>query len=910
MPGDLATAVLQQSIKACVAWLLVSLSLASAQAAERTTARVMLVHGVWASSIWEKSVRAELENALADLPGYTFEFAEQFLGFYSYDDPAPIERFSNHIEALIIEQDIDFVVCVMPAACEFMEPLDIADAHLVTIGARDTTVNALRGRDNATGILTPAADAIRETIGHARTLLGDDRRIHFLSGSGINDRRYARLAERLVADHYPDQAYELHIAMQANDLRDAAAALEPGRDVAFVLATEAYGEEAVSFPDGSLARTLAAATVPAFVFWDAALGTGVVGGSTVSAAGYASRARDVIRLVLDGEQPPNQIVSIAVPVYDAAQVERWGLDLSRLDVPVRLVNRTPGLWETNPALVVVSLATLALLLLVIALLTGLLQLNRRASRALAERERIARENEAKYRLVAETSADVIWTWDVERRAFTYCSPAIEALTGYRVGEFVELPAEQILPPASLDRMERQVAEARDTAVFELEHRHKAGGTAPVEVSLQVFRDEDGRPLRLVGVSRDIRDRKRREKKRAERGEQLRQRQKMESLGTLAAGIAHDFNNVLGVLTGLVDLQAAELGDNAAARELNGRLREATDRARLLVRRILTFSRQSAEQKTDVDLLRSLRASVEHIAATLPAGIDLQLDLPDGEGAAVISGDGERVEQALINLLTNAVEAIGEAGSVRVSLECMRPVVAEALDVGRVEPRDYARIRIEDTGPGIPDDSLPRVFEPFYTSKQLGSGIGLSIVHGVVTEHDGAIRVNSQAGQGTRFDIYLPLADASTAARVADVAPSSPLAPDRDPESRLRVLLIDDHEQLLDIVARMLRRLGHRCLTCNDPTRVAGILGEHGSELDVVISDYSMPGMSGSEIIEMCRREYPHLVAYLSTGYATPDARALARSVGAAGLLPKPMTIRDLEQAMRTAEANKRERRAG
>ena len=361
---------------------------------------------------------------------------------------------------------------------------------------------------------------------------------------------------------------------------------------------------------------------------------------------------------------------------------------------------------------------------------------------------------------------------------------------------------------------------------------------------------------------DIHERKEAESELIRYEAQLRHSQKMESIGTLAGGIAHDFNNIVGAILGNSALALEAVGADHPAGALLREVHKASMRARMLVRQILTFSRREPQE---------LQTRIAD-------------DLPQ------VQADATQVQQVLMNLCTNAWHALrGGVGRICIGLDGVELDPATCQRLGGLRPGRHAHLWVSDDGAGMDNATRERIFEPFFTTKPVGqgTGLGLSVAHGIVVAHHGAIAVESEPGVGTTLHLYLPVAD--TAGAVAR-APHVQQASTGHGE---RVFYVDDDETMVIMVERLLARAGYRVRTFNEAALAIAQVREHPQEVDLLVTDYNMPGNSGIELARELARIRPDLPVVLSSGYITDELRAEARAVGVRGLLEKENTFEEL-----------------
>src|SRR5215472_11011684 len=371
--------------------------------------------------------------------------------------------------------------------------------------------------------------------------------------------------------------------------------------------------------------------------------------------------------------------------------------------------------------------------------------------------------------------------------------------------------------------------------------------------------------------------------------QLHQSQKLEALGTLAGGIAHDFNNVLGAVLGYAELAGQHSGPGSVQRRYIDNIVTAANRARDLVARILAFSRPGMGSARPVSLQKILSEVQSLTCAALPPGVSVEMSV--AEAPLVVAGDAAQLHQMLANLITNAVQAVGRGGTVRVRAAAMEVRETRDCTVGRLRHARYARIEVSDTGAGMSATQVERIFEPFFTTKPVGAGtgLGLSLVHGIVLDHGAALEVSSQPGAGTTFSVYLPLSEAEPAQEPPPLA-----APCGDGEI---ILVVDDEESLVRLAEEVLASLGYEPVGCVGASEALRVFRTAPQRFDAVLTDAIMPEISGLELLAELRLVRPELPALLMSGYGGADLNAAAIAAGAHTVLMKPLGTADLARSL-------------
>ena len=437
-------------------------------------------------------------------------------------------------------------------------------------------------------------------------------------------------------------------------------------------------------------------------------------------------------------------------------------------------------------------------------------------------------------------------------------------------------------PEIHQRWRRQQVEGINT--FETVHRRKDGTDVPVEISgiLLTFNNE---PY-SVSFVKDISERKEAEKQRLKIEEQMRQSQKMESLGTLAGGIAHDFNNILSAILGYAELAKFACPTDANLENYITQIAKAGHRAKELVQQILLFSRQDRSEKGPMDVGRVLHEAIELIRASLPANIEIQTDI--SQNLAPIIANEIHIHQIVMNLCTNAYYAMKSTGGVlSVALAAVTIGHNDLSSFPEMDPGNYLKLSISDNGCGIPPETIDRIFDPYFSTKPVGegTGLGLSTIHGIVKDHGGRISVYSEVGGGTTFHVFLPAADATPGA--------APEKADQLPTGSGCILFVDDEKSLIDIGRDLLERLGYRVETRASAIDAMEAFRVDPKKFDLVISDMNMPKMAGDEMARQIRTIRSDIPIILCSGFGERIPAHVTESIGVNAVLMKPVVYADL-----------------
>ena len=373
-------------------------------------------------------------------------------------------------------------------------------------------------------------------------------------------------------------------------------------------------------------------------------------------------------------------------------------------------------------------------------------------------------------------------------------------------------------------------------------------------------------------------------------QRLRQGEKMEAIGRLSGGIAHDFNNILGGIMGYAEMLLEDLPDKSMQQGYARKLLAAAQRARQLVEQILTYSRTAKVPRQPIELGRIVRETLDVVRASVNDGIRIEGDVP--ALPAMTIGDSTQLHEVVMNLCTNAVQAMGDRGTLTVRLASVDVQEPRALSHGTLEPGAYLKLSVADTGSGMEDATLAHIFEPFFTTKEVGggTGLGLAIVYGIVSDSRGAISVSTRPGAGSCFDIYLPRTN-------APAPPDAKAAAGPPRGAGQRILLVDDEAPLLEMMSELLRRLGYEPEAHANPHDALQAFTTDPGRYDLVLTDEAMPGMPGTTLARGLRKVSADVPILIITGRAEEPLARGAAEAGVAQILLKPIEARDLAAAL-------------
>ena len=520
-------------------------------------------------------------------------------------------------------------------------------------------------------------------------------------------------------------------------------------------------------------------------------------------------------------------------------------------------------------------------------------------------EEALKESEENYRTLVESSSDAIVMLNTERKIVS-CNQAFLDLFGYEIneieGRLIRIIHQSDESFRSFGEKAYPVIKRVGSYRTEWEFMHKDGSTIPVETITSSIKSSYGSIRGYVAIMRDNTERKQIEEEKKRLEDQLQKAQKMEAIGTLAGGIAHDFNNVLYPIFGYTEMTMDEVAEKSIARKNLEGVLKAAKRARDLVQQILTFSRQSEQERRPIKIQPVIKEALKLLRSSLPTTIKINQYL-DRECGAIMA-DSTQIHQIVMNLCTNAYHAMREKGGV---LEVgIRNV---EFGMGSVDKKDkeerssieypvlktgkYLELTVSDTGHGMSRDVMSRIFDPYFTTKAPGdgTGMGLAVTYGIAKSHGGDIRVYSKEGEGTTFHVYMPVVE-------RDVVKPKAEHTDIIQRGDEHILLVDDEQQLVQMIQQMLERSGYHVTPRTSSVEALEAFRAQSGKFDLVITDMTMPNMTGSELAASLLEIRPDIPIILCTGFSEVVSEEKAKEIGIREYVMKPIIWSEITSAIR------------
>ncbi len=493
-----------------------------------------------------------------------------------------------------------------------------------------------------------------------------------------------------------------------------------------------------------------------------------------------------------------------------------------------------------------------------------------------------------------------WDWDIQKNELLW-SDEVYRIFGLEPQEFGASYDAFLTSVHSEDR--EFVRESVDRALsgeesYSIDHHVVLpdGSERIVHGQAEVSYDQTGQPSRMVGTVQDITQWKRAEEERELLEQQLFQAQKLEALGTLAGGVAHDFNNLLTAIIGMTELALRHVDPDSKAHAYLARIPEQGQSAAQLISSLMAFSRRTQSERRPLPLLPLVKEIGKVLKRLLPANIDVVVKWP--QQVPVVRADPTQMQQVIMNLATNAQDAMPDGGKLTIEVANVALNDEYCRQHADATPGDYVCLTVCDSGIGMIPEVQQRIFEPFFTTKGTGdgTGLGLAMVYGIVKNHSGFVHFYSEVGTGTEFRIYLPVAEEQTCADEEDVAEDTPCGEET-------LLLVEDDPAVLTVGKAMLESLGYSVMTATNGQEGLEVYRAHQDEIALVVTDLTMPKMSGMALYKAIAALNPAIKVLLISGYRSPQELSELSSLGLQGFVPKPFNLEGLGKAVRQALDN-------
>jgi len=502
------------------------------------------------------------------------------------------------------------------------------------------------------------------------------------------------------------------------------------------------------------------------------------------------------------------------------------------------------------------------------------------------------ESEERLRIIFETFPDPVTIIQADDGRCIDVNSAFTRVTGWTYDEVVGKTTADLdiwNDPQEREKLTAAIAEHGKVENLEARFRLKDGRliTALISAILIILRNKP----HILTITRDISELKAAQQEREQLKTRLIQAQKMEAIGTLAGGIAHDFNNILGATIGYAEMALYDTQKGSMEHYNIEQVLKAGHRAKDLVKQILAFSRKSEQDKKIIFLTPIIKEVLKLLRASLPTTIEIKQNIEPNLDA--IFADPTQIHQVMMNLCTNSAHAMGDKGGIlAVNLHNVNLNIEAAAQYPELNPGLYVKLRISDPGCGMDAATMQRIFDPYFTTKELdkGTGMGLAVVHGIVKGHGGGIHVESAAGKGTRFDILFPVIKRQVISETEELKAL--------PTGNETILCVDDEQPLIELGKSMLKKLGYRVETRTLPLEAIEVFKAAPDKFDLVISDMTMPAMTGVSLAKKLMEIRPEIPVIICTGYSEQIDESRAKELGIKGFLMKPFTIRELSKTVR------------
>lgn len=821
---------------------------------------------------------------------------------YEYIDLSLQEKNHLHLFKALLQQkyagqSFDLIITVFDPALNFLlnEGRDFMPSSPCLAIFASERPKLFRGGLKVVQI--PLKYDFKGTLKLALDLFPKTRHVLLVAGSSPSDRRYEALARQELSPWLKTITLAVTGNVSLEDAIKKVSGLGPESLVLYSrMAEDSTGRRYV--PDDVAAMIAHVSSAPVFCLVSSHAGTGAIGGRMVDLEAVGSLLSQAMVNLSEGRDLTGGSASPYIrTILDWKQVRQWEACLDTIPAETVFINRPPSLWtQYRP----VATGMLVVILVLSSMVVALMVRNRNTVLKTEIEERkmvqaVTQAANAYNRSLIEVSLDPLMTIGLDG-AITDVNLATEKATGCVREELIGKNFASLFTDSDTARTVYQRAfREGDVRDYALNLRRRDGSTIPVLFNAAVYRDRDRQPVGVFAAARDITRLKQAEEAQLALGRKLLQAKKAESLGRMAGAIAHLYNNLLAVVMGSLELYVSDLPQGAKVDVALTEAMKAARRAADVSGLMLTYLGQSFGQRETLDLSGLFRRNLEFLKEALPDGVTLEADLPPF--GPLVEGNPSQIQQVVNNLVTNAWEAMGKTpGAIRLNV---KTVSSADIPETRRHPLEwhperthYACVEVADTGCGIPPEHMEKLFDPFFTSKFTGRGLGLPVALGVVKAHGGAVTLESGPGKGSVFRVFLPVSDEECLVQ-SDQEPALP-------ELRVTgtILLVEDEPSVRQLGRTMLERLGFDVLEARDGMDALEVFNNNRESVQLVICDLTMPRMNGWQTMEALRQIDPDLPVILASGYDEAHAMAGDHEKPPQAFLAKPYQIKGLREAIR------------
>jgi PAS domain S-box-containing protein len=857
--------------------------------AEASRKQVLILGSYHRGYMWSDAVVSEVEDVLrkSGVP-VELHFEQMDSKRHATDDIFPlVERLYRDKYA---QYHFDVIIACDDNALEFMLARRelFQGAPVVFCGVNNYRDSLIEGQADIAGVAEDFDFA--GTMQLALRLHPGTRRVALVTDSAPTGRAIVANA-REVYSQFPEIVFDELSALTGDGLRTRLAAL-PRDTVVFTVhflrdaSGRAYSvSEGVELIESSTDR-------PIYTCWEQLIGPKTVGGIITDPRLQGAHAARMALRVLAGERPEDIGVMRHCPtrpIFNYAAMDRFGIRPSDLPEGTEIINRPVSYYQEHKRVIWVASGIVGGLIAVVVVLSANIVLRRRAEMRLraAEREKA---------LILTTVSDLV-TYEDTREQLIWANPA--ALRAMGLPDAASARGRSchlVMDAEGKPRSDSPISEAlRSGQAVEREVTLEDGRA--FSISAHPVRGEEGRIIGCVQVARDITGRRRAQRERRRLEAQVQHAQKLESLGVLAGGIAHDFNNLLVGILGNADLALMDLVGRTEVRESIEEVKKAARRASELTNQLLAYSGKGKFVVEPVNLNETVVEMADLLKVSRSPNTTMHLEFDDALPA--VRADASQMRQVVMNLITNACDAIGsEEGEIAVRTgvkHCSEEYLEHTYLAEERPAGDYVFLEVSDTGCGMDETTRARLFDPFYTTKFAGRGLGLAAVLGIVRGHEGAIEVESTPARGTCFRVLLPRCDEEPPGAKSQAH----LGPEREQYGGI-ALVVDDEDSVRTVATMMFERLGFEVLQASDGREGVEIFRARSQEIDLVLLDMTMPGLDGKAAFEQMRGIRPDAKVLLSSGFSEQDATSRFAGEGLAGFIQKPFDLDGLSKAVDAA----------